>query len=139
MGQKEYIKTFVQKTLGCGCPEEVFAYIDCRSNIPLNNILLNNKINIGNRLLIFIMEVKNSDSLKETLKSLVDAGKKERDGFGFNRFRLVLFAHNLGTFKQHAYDIFNSFEKDERVHLHVIHKDEIKELRAECREQSKTT
>jgi len=132
MGQKEHIKTFVQKILGCGCPEEVFTYIDCRSNIPLNNILLNNKINIGNRLLIFIMEVNDPDSLKETLKSLVDAGIKEKNGSGFNRVRIVLVADNPGTFKQNACDIFDSLEKDERVHLHVIHKDEIKELRAEC-------
>jgi len=125
MVKKEKIKTFVQKTLGCGCPEEAFTYIDSRSNIPLNNILLSNKINIGNKLLIFIVEVNDPDSLKETLTSLVDAGTKERDGFGFNRFRLVLAADNPGTFKQHACDIFDTLEKDERVHLHVIHKDDI--------------
>ena len=125
MGQKEHIKTFVQKTLGCGCPEDVFTYIDCRSNIPLNNIRLRNKINIGNRLLIFIVEVNDPDSLKETLKSLVDAGTKERDGVGFNRVRIVLVADSPGTFKQRACDIFASLEKDERVHLHILHKDEI--------------
>jgi hypothetical protein len=130
MVKKEKIKTFVQKTLGCGCPEEVFAYIDCRSNIPLNNILLRNKINIGNKLLIFVVEVNNDESLKETMKSLVDAGRKERDSFRFNRFRLVLAADNPGMFKQRACDIFDSLERDERIHVHVVHKDEIKELRA---------
>jgi hypothetical protein len=125
MVQKEKIKIFVQKTLGCGCPEEVFTYIDCRSNIPLNNILLRNKINIGNKLLIFVVEVNDFDSLKETLTSLVDAGTKERDSFGFNRFRIVLAADNPSIFKQHACDIFDTLEKDERVHMHVVHKDEI--------------
>jgi hypothetical protein len=125
MLEKEKIITFVQKTLGCGCPEEVFQYIDCRSNIPSKNILLSNRINIGNKLLIFIVEINDTDLLEETLGSLVDAGIKERDGSKFNRFRLVLAADNPSVFKQHAHDIFDTLEKDERVHLHVIHKDDV--------------
>jgi hypothetical protein len=132
MVKKENIKTFVQKTLGCSCPEEVFAHIDCRSNIQLNNILLRNKISIGNKLLIFVVEVHNDESFEDTLKSLVYAGRKERDSVRFNRFRLVLAAENPGVFKQRVCDIFDSLEKDDRVHLHVLHKDEIKKLRAEC-------
>ena len=126
MVQKERIITFVQKTLGCGCPEEVFKYIECRSNIPLNSILVSNRINIGNKLLICIIEINDTDSLKETLATLVDAGIKERDSIGFNRYRLVLTADNPSIFKQRAYDIFDTLEKDERVHLHVVHKNEIK-------------
>jgi hypothetical protein len=125
MVKKQEIKTFVKKTLGCSCPEEVFAYIDCRSNIPLNNVLLRNKINIGNRLLIFVVEVNNDESLKETLKSLVDAGRKERDGFRFNRVRLVLATDNPGLVKRRACDIFDTLERDERIHVHVVHKDDI--------------
>ncbi len=123
--KKEKIKTFVQKTLGCSCPEEVFTHIDCRSNIPLNNMMLRNKINLGNRLLIFVVEVNNYDSLKETLTSLVDAGIRERDSIGFNRFRLVLAADNQGILKKRADDIFDTLERDERVHMHVVHKDDI--------------
>jgi len=119
------IKTFVQQTLGCGCPEDVFKYINSQSSILLNNILLRNKINIGNKLLIFVIEVNRVDSLKETLKLLVNAGKKERDSLGFNRFRLVIVADNPGILEQNACNIFNSLEKDERIHLHVIHKKDI--------------
>ena len=126
MVQEEKIKTFVQKTLGCGCPEEVFTYIHCRSNILLNHILLRNRINIGNKLLIFILELNDPDSLQETLTSLVDTGIKERDSAGFTRYRLVLAADNPSILKQHAYDIFDTLEKDERVHLHVVQKEEIK-------------
>ena len=122
---QEKIKAFVQKTLGCGCPEEVFEYIDCLSNIPLNNILLRNRINIGNKLLIFVVEANNFDSLEETLISLVDAGIRERDSGKFNRFRLVIAVDNPSFFKQHAYDIFDTLAKDERVHLHIIHKDDL--------------
>jgi hypothetical protein len=120
------IKEFVQQTLGCGCPEEVFTYIDCQSNIQLDRVLLKNKINIGNRLLIFIAELNDSDALKETLILLVDKGRKERDRFGFNRFRLVLAAEDPSTVHWRACDIFDTLEKDERVHLHVVHKEEIK-------------
>jgi hypothetical protein len=130
----EKIKAFVQKTLGCGCPEEVFSYIDCRSNITSDNILLKNKINIGNRLLIFIVELHDPDPLKETLTLLVDTGKKERDRFGFNRFRLVLAVEKPNMVHKDAFDIFDTLEKDERVHLHVIHREEIKELRADSKE-----
>ena len=119
------IKTFVQQKLGCGCPEEVFAYIDCRSNIPLDKILLRNKINIGNKLLIYILELNDSDSLKETLTSLVNAGKEERDRGGFNRLRIVLAADKPSIVHKHAFDIFDTLEKDERIHLHVVHKDDI--------------
>jgi len=44
------IKSFAKQTLGCQCPEEVFDFIDCQRDIELSNqILLTNKINIGNQ------------------------------------------------------------------------------------------
>jgi hypothetical protein len=122
MTKHEKIKTFVQETLGCGCPEEVFSFIDCKSNILLNGIMVNIKINIGNRLLIYVVEVKNSDSIIDILTFLVDAGKRERDRSGFNRYRLVLAAENLQKIKQVAHDAFNIIEKDEKIHLHIISK-----------------
>jgi hypothetical protein len=122
MTKHEKIKTFVQETLGCGCPEEVFSYIDCRSNVLLNDIMVNIKINIGNRLLIYVVEVNDSDSIRDILTFLVDAGKRERDRSGFNRYRLVLAAENLQKIKQVAHDAFNIIEKDEKIHLHIISK-----------------
>jgi len=119
------IKTFVQQTLGCGCPEEVFTHVNCRTNILLGKIRLSHKINIGNKLLIFIVDIGGSESLKETLTSLVYEGKKERDGKGFNRFRLVLAVDNPGMVGGDAFDIFDTLEKDERVHLHVVQKNDI--------------
>jgi hypothetical protein len=125
------IKPFVQQTLGCSCPEEVFSHIDCRLNIPVGRILLSHKINVGNKLLIYIVELKDSYSLKDALTSLIYAGKKERDTAGFNRFRLVLASDKTQLMKKHAFDIFDALEKDERVHLHVVHKDEVKALRTQ--------
>lgn len=123
---KEKIKTFVKLTLGCTCPEEVFEYIDCQSNIKLNDdILLHDKINIGNRLLIYVVEANNPGLIKNVLPFLVNTGKKERDNLRFNRFRLVLVTENLDKIKEIAESIFDTIHKDDKVHLHVIQKDNI--------------
>jgi hypothetical protein len=122
---KESIKTFVRQTLGCTCPEEVFAYINCQSNIKMNDIILDSKINIGNRLLIYIAEVDNQDTAKNNLPLLIDAGKKERDSLKFNRFRLVLATDKLNEVKETAESIFETISKDDKVHLHIVPKDDI--------------
>ncbi len=127
MVQKEKIKNFVRKTLGCICPEEVFSSIKCYSNIMLNDVMISSKIYIGNRLLIYIVDANSSDSIyiKNSVTFLVDTGKRERDNLGFNRFRLVLATDNVNEMKQSVDNMFKILEKDEKVHLHVIHKKDI--------------
>lgn len=123
---KEKIKIFVKQTLGCACPEEVFEYIDCQSNIKLNDdIVLNYKINIGNRLLIYVVEADNPGSIKNVLPLLISAGTKERDSLRFNRFRLVLVTDELDEIRETAESIFTIINKDEKVYLHVIPKAEV--------------
>jgi hypothetical protein len=125
MVNNENITTFVQRILGCGCPEEVFRCIECQSDIKINDIAVKNRVNIGNRLLIYVVEVNKSDSVNRILPLLYDAGKKDRDSSGFNRFRLVLAADIVDDIKQSAVDTFNSINKDDKMHLHVILKDNI--------------
>ena len=125
MVNNENITTFVQRILGCGCPEEVFNYIDCQCDIKINDIAVKNRVNIGNRLLIYVVEVNESDPVSQILTLLYNAGKKDRDSSGFNRFRLVLAADILDDIKQAAEDIFNAINKDEKMHLHVILKKNI--------------
>ncbi len=122
---REAIKIFVQKTLGCGCPEEVFEHIDCHFNIKLNDIALSHKINIGNRLLIYVIEVNDQSSVINILPFLVSAGKNERDNLKFNRFRLVLVTDKLNEIKGNAETIFKTIPKDEKVHLHVVDKKKV--------------
>jgi hypothetical protein len=122
---KESIKTFVQKTLGCGCPEEVFEYINCKSNIKLNDIVLSSKINIGNRLLIYVVNINDQNSIKNILPFLVSTGKGERDNLKFNRFRLVLVTDKLNEIKGTAETIFRTISEDEKVHLHVVDKKKV--------------
>ena len=125
MSRNADIKQFAQITLGCGCPEEVFKTIECRSNIMLDGIQIRDHINIGNRLLIYVVEVGRPDSVENILKSLVIYGRKERDSSGFNRFRLVLTADDIGIFQKDAENIFRSINSDEKVHLHSIRKADI--------------
>ena len=125
MVNNENITTFVQRILGCGCPEEVFHYIDCQCDIKINDLAVKNRVNIGNRLLIYVAEVNESDLVNHILTLLYNAGKKDRDSSGFNRFRLVLATEILDDIKQPAEDIFKAINKDDKMHLHVILKKDI--------------
>jgi hypothetical protein len=116
----EHIVAFVKQTLGCNCPEEVFSTIDCLNDVPVRGIALDLKINVGNRLLVYVVTVDDPDSLRRVLPLLVIAGKKERDGEGFNRFRLVLAADDIDKIKDEAETVFNSLNEDEKVHLHLV-------------------
>ncbi|MBM4135386.1 MAG: hypothetical protein FJ241_00975 [Nitrospira sp.] len=129
MIQNENIKTFIKQTLGCTCPDEVFQYINCQSNIRLqDDIVLSRKINIGNRLLIYVIEANNPDSLKDIVPLLVSMGRNERDSLKLNRFRLVMVTDRLDEIKQAADTLFDTVDKDERIHLHVISQDDINNL-----------
>ena len=120
MSEKENIKIFAQEILGCGCPEEVFEHIDSESNVRLNGIVLIRRIRIGNRLLIYLAEMKDTTSVKKNLPFLITSGRKERDGIGFNRFRLVLVSDDTSEMKKVAEEMFSAINRDDKVHLHVI-------------------
>jgi len=122
MTDKEKIKQFVQKTLGCRCPGEVFQSIDCRRHVPLSNdVVLHRAITIGNRLLIYVVEVGNRSSIEKHLALLVSAGKSERDSNGLNRFRLVIVTdESPGNGKAIRRTFEELREGDLKIHLHVI-------------------
>ncbi len=124
MPAPEQIKRFVQKTLGCGCPEEVFQSIECREKVRLNSeIVLSSSITIGNRLLIYIMDVKSTDVIEKFLPPLISAGKSERASKGLNRFRLVIAAEEPDEVRRIAEKMFDELRgKDDKIHLHVIDK-----------------
>ncbi|MEW6585803.1 MAG: hypothetical protein AB1442_09375 [Nitrospirota bacterium] len=124
MAEKETIKRFVQKTLGCGCPEEVFRHIDHQTMFAMENLVLACKINVGNRLLIYVHRVAEGDDPATLLPVLIKAGMYERNRRGFNRFRLVL-AGDREEIEKSALKAFDRIEKDEKVHLHIVNKDEI--------------
>jgi hypothetical protein len=125
MINKEKIKTLAQETLGCGCPEEVFQHIDCRTKISLNDILLHSRINIGNRLLVYVVEMSDAERIHHDLPILIETGRKDRDDSGFNRFRLVLASERPEELRTSAENLFRRINHDEKVHLHIINRNSL--------------
>ena len=112
------IKRFVQQTLGCSCPEDVFNTID----YPKESAdLLGRKIIVGNRLLIYLIIMDRESDIQGMIGSALQQGVGERDKKGFNRFRLVLVASRPDELRSSAEHAFNRSEyTDEKTHLHIV-------------------
>ena len=127
MKNQENIKTFVRQTLGCGCPEEVFEDMDCRTEVLMDGKRYT-RLSIGNRLLIYVFKTVNSDDLDSMISLLVDKGRNERDRLGFNRLRLVLAPYGIEQIKKTASEIFEKTQKDEKIHLHIVDRQNLPEF-----------
>ena len=118
------IKRFVQKTLGCTCPEEVFSKIDYQEEC---GDIYGSKVNVGDRLLIYIITVEAGSDIQEVINPAVERGVEERDKKGYNRFRLVLVASNPDELRSPAEQAFiDSGYKNEKTHLHVVSESDVK-------------
>lgn len=124
MNSKQAIKGFVQETLGCQCPEEVFEFIEDKKAYELiPGIKLRDRINIRGRLLVCIVEIDNTDMFDSLIPILLKEGKKEREKHGFNRCRIVIISSTPDVAKKRADDLFEEFKgKDDRIYIHVIDK-----------------
>lgn len=123
------VKSFVQNTLGCTCPEAVFKKQEFNSGITINNIKNCKKLCVGERLLIYLIDIESITDLPSSMLSLVNEGCRERDSRGLNRFRLVLGANDIDTVSKEAKKIFESInDLDDKVHLHVVSQQEIDKL-----------
>ena len=120
MAVRDEIKSFVQHTLGCGCPEEVFGHIDWEENVKSPGTISYSRINIGNRLLVYIAALGHREKPSKVLPALMANGRQERDRLGFNRFRLVISTDVPEDTGREAAEIFEMSGKDEKMHLHVI-------------------
>ena len=122
MQEKLRIKRFVRESLGCACSEEVFDHIEFLSESEADLM----RIVIGNRLLIFIWKVTDSDNILERLPLFIDSGLSEKDRRGLNRFRLVGGTDNPKKITPLAEKLFNdNVENAENAHLHIIDKQEL--------------
>jgi len=120
------IKYFVQKTLGCSCPEEVFNQIDYQEE---GDGISGRKINVGDRLLIYIITMDRKTNIQGVINLALERGVEERDKKGLNRFRLVLVASRLDDLRssaEHAFD--SSGYTDERTHLHIVNESDVESL-----------
>ena len=123
------IKSFVKDTLGCTCPDSVFDQQEFDSGIAIGNIDNCEKLCVGKRLLIYLINTESVNDLSSSITSLVSEGRKERDSRSLNRFRLVLGANDVDAVSKQAKMIFDSIKDlDDRVHLHVVSKEEIDKL-----------
>jgi hypothetical protein len=122
MNNKNDIKTFVINKLGCNCPSEVFNIIERQKDIQLDqNINLNYKINIGNRLLIYIMEINDKEFLRQNLLKIVAHEIDERNKNNFNRFILVIISNDINENDQNGQRLFDTILKgDQKAHLHIV-------------------
>jgi hypothetical protein len=117
------IKRFVQETLGCSCPEEVFNQIDYQKE---NDCISGRKVTVGDRLLIYIITMDGKSNVQGVINSALEQGVEERDKKGFNRFRLVLvtsYPDELRSSAEHAFD--SSGDTDEKTHLHVVSESDV--------------
>jgi hypothetical protein len=123
MTDKGKIKSFVQNVLGCGCAEEVFKIIELQHEEIAGARY--ERINTGNRLLIYIFETDDPEFVRKDMARIVRAGKEERDQMGFNRFRLVLASDDtrVGVAAMKAYKELDF--ADDRTFLHVVKKGQI--------------
>jgi hypothetical protein len=123
MADKGKIKAFVQDVLGCGCGEEVFKIIELRHDEMAGTHY--DRINIGNRLLIYIFATDDPVFVGKELAGIVRAGKEERDREGFNRFRLVL-STDEARVEIAAMKAYKDLDfADDRTFLHVVSKEQI--------------
>ena len=117
------IKRFVQETLGCSCPEEVFNNIDYQKE---NDGNLGRKITVGDRLLIYIITMDRKSNIQEVISSALEQGIEERERKGFNRFRLVIVASHPDELRSTADHVFDSSGyTDEKTHLHIVNESDV--------------
>jgi hypothetical protein len=129
MNKKYRIKKFVQKTLGCTCPDKVFAEIE-EEPLSLLSSSRARSIIIGGRLLLYIWNIKGPHMFQEDLLAMLEAGKRERDGRGLNRFRAVLAVDNdLQHYEKEAESYFSQYaDRDDRMNIHVVSTADLKDL-----------
>ena len=123
------IKQFIQATLGCTCPEAVFRRIDSRADVAVGGITLSRRIDVGHRLLVYVMECDDPDDLVTRLPTLVSHGRDARDRDGYNRLRIVVATDYRVPVTPAAQQAFERAKAgDERLHLHVVDKAALAQL-----------
>jgi hypothetical protein len=120
------ITRFVRGTLGCKCPHEVFETITIsRDQVPGSGAICT-RLLIGNRLLIYVLNVAHVTTISNVVSSLTTRGRAERDAGHLNRFRLVLASAHPARIAADARASFvNATANDDRSYLHVIASDQL--------------
>ncbi|SEM77725.1 hypothetical protein SAMN04489760_14613 [Syntrophus gentianae] len=117
----ERLKEFVQKTLGCVCPEEVFEKIEVGRHLVEGYSGELTRIVVGDKLLIYVARPDPGNNFADRADLVGLAGKTDRDANKYNRFRLVVAFSEGFTQKDHVSErFFKTFVTDEKMHLHFV-------------------
>ncbi len=120
----DLIKKFVRDELGCSCQDEVFYNIKFQNHVELEHkFFIDKAVTVGNRLLIFILNVTTGIKIEKSVEKLVNHGRNWRDSEELNRFRLVLITTTPDTLEKKIKNKFKKLVKDdEKIHLHIINR-----------------
>jgi hypothetical protein len=117
----EKLKVFVKNTLGCGCPEKVFAKIDVSKLKTVEHEKEITRIVVGDTLVIYIIRPESSGAFVDSVESIGLAGKADRDINNYNRFRLVVSSFEDDVQQENVSERFSkSFSTDEKMHIHFV-------------------
>ena len=118
---------FLRDVLGCGCPDEVLQSIAVERGRRVPGLDAEMaRLDAGGRLLVYLVEVSSTEAVDALVATALESGLADRDGHGFNRFRLVLATASPATIKPAARAAFDDCARpDDRVHLHVIAVEEL--------------
>jgi hypothetical protein len=121
---------FIRDVLGCGCPNEVLDTIGVEQRTAISETEAEiTRVDVGGRLLVYLLSVRQDDPVRPLIAPLLEAGIADRDGHGFNRFRLALATSGPGGIESAARAAFDAFAlPDDRIHLHVIPIDTLPEI-----------
>jgi hypothetical protein len=115
------IERFVRDTLGCGCPDEAFRSIELSGQPAAAHRPAWQRLLIGRRLLVGILEPEGEAELAEAVRTLAAEGRAQRDALGLNRFRLVVALDATEAARAAAAAAFEAVAAgDERAHLHLL-------------------
>ncbi|MCU0974747.1 MAG: hypothetical protein MUC71_00345 [Steroidobacteraceae bacterium] len=115
------IEQFVRGALGCGCPDDVFLSVELSAQPATPGRPGYQRLLIGQRLLICIVEPEGTQGLAEAVRALAAEGRAQRDALGLNRFRLVVALDVAEAARAAAAAAFHAVAGgDERAHLHLL-------------------
>jgi hypothetical protein len=109
------LQRFVRGTLGCKCPDDVF------QSVAIDGREDHTRLVIGDRLLIYVMDVAAETPAGKAVSRLVEQGLADRNSARLNRLRLVVASTQPALDLAVANEAFAAVAgDDDRAHLHVI-------------------
>ena len=120
------IEHFVRRTLGCGCPDEVFQHLVVSRLPAVAGRPPIVQLQVGSRLLIHIVAPPEGASPNGWIEQLAANGRTARDRHGYNRFRLVVASPAPPASTREIQERFaRATTGDEKAHLHFVGSDQL--------------